>query len=175
MKLRHPRGQVFTIPFGDLKTVTNFSRDYIITKLDFRVRYDADLDKIRKIVKKINKEIMQNEEIKRVMLSDIRSQGIREIQDSAMIMRVKFKTIPGEQFVVRREVFHRVQKAFHDSGIEFAHRNVTVYLPPEIQSKRPEDLTEAEKKVVEAGAAAAALAQAEEEEKEKAKTAPKKK
>ncbi|RPJ77540.1 MAG: mechanosensitive ion channel family protein, partial [Desulfobacteraceae bacterium] len=49
MKLRHPRGQVFTIPFGDLKTVTNFSRDYIITKLDFRMRYDADLEKIRKV------------------------------------------------------------------------------------------------------------------------------
>jgi len=169
MKLRHPRGQVFTIPFGDLKTVTNFSRDYIITKLDFRMRYDADLEKIRKVIKRINKELMQDEEIKRVMLSDIKSQGIREIQESAMILRVKFKTIPGEQFVIRREVFHRVQKAFKDSGIEFADRNVTVYLPPEIQSKSLKDMTEAEKKAVEAGAAAAAvLAQQEEEEKAKA-------
>ena len=169
MKLRHPRGQVYTIPFGDLKTVTNFSRDYIITKLDFRVRYDADLEKIRKVIKRINKEIMQNEEIKRVMLGDIKSTGVREMDDSAMILRVKFKTIPGEQWTIRREVYHRVQKAFRDSGIEFAHRNVTVYLPPEIQSKRPEDLTDAEKKVVEAGAAAAAaLAQQEEEEKAKA-------
>jgi hypothetical protein len=46
-----------------------------------------------------------------------------------MIMRVKFKTIPGEQFVVRREVFRMMQEAFHENGIEFAHRNVTVYLP----------------------------------------------
>jgi small-conductance mechanosensitive channel len=169
MKLRHPRGQVFTIPFGDLKTVTNFSRDYIITKLDFRVRYDADLEKIRKIVKKVNKEIMKDEGYQKIMLSDIKSQGVREMDDSAMILRVKFKTIPGEQFVIRREVFHLIQKAFQDSGIEFAHRNVTVYLPPEIQSKRPEDMTDAEKKVVEAGAAAAAaLAQQEEEEKAKA-------
>jgi len=169
MKLRHPRGQVYTIPFGDLKTVTNFSRDYIITKLDFRVRYDADLEKIRKVIKKINKELMQDEEIKRVMLSDIKSQGIREIQDSAMILRVKFKTIPGEQWTIRREVFHRVQKAFMDSGLEFANRNVTVYLPPEIQSKSLSEMTEAEKKVVEAGAAAAAvLAQEEEEQKAKA-------
>jgi small-conductance mechanosensitive channel len=174
MKLRHPRGQVFTIPFGDVKTVTNFSRDYIITKLDFRVRYDADPDKIRKVIKRINKEIMQNEEIKRVMLSDIKSTGVREMDDSAMILRVKFKTIPGEQWTIRREVYHRVQKAFRDSGIEFAHRNVTVYLPPEIQGKRAEDLTEDEKKVVEAGAAAAASLAQEEEEK-KAKQAAKKK
>jgi small-conductance mechanosensitive channel len=174
MKLRHPRGQVFTIPFGDLKTVTNFSRDYIITKLDFRVRYDADLEKIRKVIKKINKELMQDEAIKRVMLSDIKSQGIREIQESAMILRVKFKTIPGEQFVIRREVFHRVQKAFRDSGIEFADRNVTVYLPPEVQSKSLSEMTETEKKVVQAGAAAAAaLVQEEEEQKAKAEAAKK--
>jgi hypothetical protein len=116
---------------------------------------------------------MQDEEIKRVMLSDIKSQGIREIQDSAMIMRVKFKTIPGEQFVIRREVFHRVQKAFKESGIEFAHRNVTVYLPPEVQSKSLDEMSEVEKKAVEAGAAAAA-ALAQEEDEEKAKAEPKK-
>jgi small-conductance mechanosensitive channel len=102
------------------------------------------------------------------MLSDIKSTGVREMDDSAMILRVKFKTIPGEQWTIRREVYHRVQKAFRDSGIEFAHRNVTVYLPPEIQGKRPEDLTEDEKKVVEAGAAAAAALAQEEEEKAKA-------
>jgi hypothetical protein len=86
-----------------------------------------------------------------------------------MILRVKFKTIPGEQFTIRREVFHRVQRAFHAGGIEFAHRNVTVYLPPEMQAKSTAEMTEAEKKALEAGAgAAAALAQAEAEEKAKA-------
>ena len=43
-----------TIPFGSMGTVTNMSRDYIITKLDFRVRYDTNVDKVRKIIKKIN-------------------------------------------------------------------------------------------------------------------------
>ncbi len=174
MKLRHPRGQVYTIPFGDVKTVTNFSRDYIITKLDFRVLYDADLEKIRKVIKRINKEMMQNEEIKSVMLSDIKSTGVREMDDSAMILRVKFKTIPGEQWTIRRELFHRVQKAFRDSGIEFAHRNVTVHLPPEIQSKSLSEMTETEKKVVEAGAAAAVALAQQEEEKAKSEAAKKK-
>ena len=54
------------------------------------------------------------------------------MDDSAMILRVKFKTPPGEQFVVRREVYKRIQERFREEGIEFAHRNVTVYLPPEV-------------------------------------------
>jgi small-conductance mechanosensitive channel len=132
VKLRHPRGMVFTIPFGDMGSVQNFSRDYIITKLDIRVRYDADIDKIRKIIKKIGQEFEQHDEIGPVLLSPIKSQGVREMDDSAMILRVKFKTPPGEQFVVRREVYKRIQERFRAEGIEFAHRNVTVYLPPEV-------------------------------------------
>jgi small-conductance mechanosensitive channel len=139
VKLRHPRGMVFTIPFGDMGAVQNFSRDYIITKLDVRVRYDADIERIRKIVKKIGKELEQNEEVGPVLLSPIKSQGVREMDDSAMILRVKFKTPPGEQFVVRREVYRRIQERFREEGIEFAHRNVTVYLPPEVTGAASEE------------------------------------
>ncbi len=166
LKLRHPRGMLYTVPFGDLKTVTNFSRDYIITKLDVRLRFDADLEKVRKIIKKINKEIMQDEEHRAALLSDIKSTGVREIDDSALILRVKFKTVPGKQFGLRREIFAQLQKAFHASGIEFAHRNVTVYMPPSPVAESGEIPAEARKRIETAagGAAAAAIAQAEAEE-----------
>ena len=182
LRLRHPRGPVFTIPFGSMGTVKNNSRDYIISKLDFRVRYDTNVDKVRKIIKKINKIIMKDEEMGPVLLGKIKSQGVRELDDSAMIMRVKFKTIPGEQFVVRREVFRMMQESFRENGIEFAHRNVTVYLPPEGKSQSPgegADANEAagqpDKKAMEAAAAAGAAAiQAEEEAKQAALEAKKK-
>lgn len=166
LRLRHPRGQVFVVPFGDLKMVQNFTRDYIIEKLDIRVRFDTSPDAIRKIVKKINKEIMEDAEHANVLLSDIKSVGVRSMDDSAMIMRVKFKCIPGEQFTLRREVFHRLQKAFKEKGIEFAHRNVTVYLPPQQPSSEtgPGSPGGEAARLEAAGAgAAAAIAQAEAE------------
>jgi small-conductance mechanosensitive channel len=176
LRLRNPRGPVHTIPFGDMGTVTNMSRDYIISKLDFRVRYDTNVDEVRKIIKKISLKIMQDEEMGPVMLDKLKSQGVRELDDSAMVMRVKFKTIPGEQFVVRREVYRMMQEAFRENGIEFAHRNVTVYLPPEdtdqTTGEEPEGGTPAgqpDKRLAEAAAAAGAAAiQAEEDAKEKA-------
>ena len=51
------------------------------------------------------------------------------MDDSAMIMRIKFTTPPGEQFVMRKEILRRLQEAFKENDIEFAHRNVTVYMP----------------------------------------------
>ena len=152
LRLRNPRGPVHTIPFGSMGTVTNMSRDYIITKLDFRVRYDTDVDKVRKIIKKINMEIENDPEMGPNLLDKIKSQGVKELDDSAMIMRVKFKTIPGEQFVIRREVFRMIQEQFAEHGIEFAHRNVTVYMPPGEEADAPD------KKALAAGAAAAAAA-----------------
>jgi small-conductance mechanosensitive channel len=181
LRLRHPRGPVFTIPFGSMGTVKNNSRDYIISKLDFRVRYDTNVDKVRKIIKKINKQIMKDEEMGPVLLGKIKSQGVREMDDSAMVMRVKFKTIPGEQFVVRREVFRMMQESFRENGIEFAHRNVTVYLPPEDKSPATEaeqagaaPAGQPDKKIAEAAGAGAAVMQAEEEAKQAALKAEKK-
>ena len=157
LRLRNAKGPVHTIPFGSMGTVTNMSRDYIITKLDFRVRYDTNVDKVRKIIKKINMKIAKDPDMGPSLLDKVKSQGVRELDDSAMVMRLKFKTIPGEQFVIRREVFRMVQESFRENGIEFAHRNVTVYMPP------GEEAGELDKKAVQAGAAAAtAAAQAEE-------------
>ena len=163
LRLRNAKGPVHTIPFGSMGTVTNMSRDYIITKLDFRVRYDTNVDKVRKIIKKINMEIEKDPEMGPNLLDKIKSQGVRELDDSAMIMRLKFKTIPGGQFVIRREVYRMIQESFRENGIEFAHRNVTVYLPP------GEEAGEPDKKVIEAGAAAAVAAAQAEEAKEKPK------
>jgi len=163
LRLRNARGPVHTIPFGDMGTVTNMSRDYIITKLDFRVRYDTNVDKVRKIIKKINLEIGKDPEMGPNLLDKIKSQGVKELDDSAMIMRLKFKTIPGEQFVIRREVFRMIQESFRENGIEFAHRNVTVYMPPGKEAGEPD------KKAAQAGAAAAAAAAQAEAEQQKPK------
>jgi small-conductance mechanosensitive channel len=171
LRLRHPRGMLITVPFGDMQSVTNYTRDYVIMKLDFRVRYDTDVEKVRKIIKKISKEIHKDEELNRGLLDKIKSQGVREMDDSAMIMRVKFVCVPGEQFVIRREVYRRIQEAFQKNGIEFAHRNVTVYFPPDSDTsesdnqtleKKTESETRDQKK--KEAAAAAALRTIEEEQ-----------
>ncbi len=162
LKLRHPRGMVFTVPFGGLKTVKNFSRDYIVSKLQFRIDYDSDINKIRKIIKRINKELQENPDHKRAMLSSLKSQGVRRMEDSAMILQVKFKSIPGQQFTVESEIFRLIQSYFKEQGIRFAHRNVTVYLPPETSGR------DGHEHAAIGAAAAAAVAQAEAEEEAKA-------
>ncbi|UCE56256.1 MAG: mechanosensitive ion channel family protein, partial [Desulfobacterales bacterium] len=183
LRLRNPRGMVYFIPFGDLSLVTNLSRDYVIMKLDFRVRYDADVEKIRKVIKKkVYNVIMANPELGPKLLEPIKSQGVREMDDSAMIMRVKYKTKPGDQFEIRKEVYRLMQEAFKEEGIEFAHRNVTVYMPPDAGGKdiaqaageNQQGDTKTDSEIQRQAAAAAALAAIQAEEEEMAKKKPEK-
>ncbi len=130
LRLRHHLGMVLTIPYGSLGSVTNFTRDWIITKIQLRVPFDTDLKKVKKIVKKINKMIQENEEMGHNLLAPIKSQGVKKLDDdSALVVRIKFMTKPGTQFLIKREIYRLVQKLFAKEGIEFAARKVMVQVP----------------------------------------------
>jgi len=173
LRLRHPRGMIYTVPFGHLGSVTNYSRDYIIEKIEFRVPYGTNINKVKKIIKKIDEEVTQDEVLGPKLLAPIKSQGVKALDDSGMIMRIKFKTKPGDQFGIRREIFTRLQKSFEKSGIQFAHRQVIVQLPPEKPAAPGETAgtapSSADKQALTAGAAAAIAAALAEEEQQQGK------
>ena len=52
LRLRHHLGPLHTIPFGEIATLTNYSRDWVIMKLPLRLTYDTDPEKVRKLIKK---------------------------------------------------------------------------------------------------------------------------
>ena len=135
VRLRHHRGPLHTVPFGEIQHLTNFSRDWVIMKLEFRVPFDTDLEKVRKIFKKIGQDLMEDEELKDGFLEPFKSQGVVTIDDSALVLRGKFMTKPGKQFVIRRVIYQAVQAAFAEVGIRFADRRVTV-----MQSHQDEDV-----------------------------------
>ncbi len=125
-QLRHHKGAVHTIPYGEIPTLTNYSRDWAIMKLEIRLPYETDIELVRKIIKKVGAEMAADPELSRNMLEPLKSQGVNRMDDSALIFRCKFTAIPGEQFVLRREAFTRIQKAFEANGIQFAPRRVLV-------------------------------------------------
>ncbi|MEM9107512.1 MAG: mechanosensitive ion channel family protein [Pseudomonadota bacterium] len=148
-QLRHHLGALHTIPFGEIKRLTNFSRDWVLMKLPLRVTYDTDVEKVRKLVKKLGQELLKHPQVGHTFMQPLKSQGVYRMEDSAMIIRVKFMTKPGEQFVTRKVVYESIQDLFAREGIHFAHRQVTVRLE---DGQKTESLTEDEKKAVSAAA-----------------------
>ncbi len=152
-QLRHHLGALNTIPFGEIKVLTNYSRDWVIMKLPLRVTYDTDVEKVRKLIKKLGQELLSDPVIGDNFIQPLKSQGVIEMQDSAMIIRVKFMTKPGDQWLVRKKVYQDIRELFAREGIKFAHREVTVRLA---DGKEAEDLTPKQREAV-TGAVQAAI------------------
>ncbi len=128
-QLRHHLGMLHTIPFGEIGHLTNFSRDWVMMKLPLRLTYDTDVEQVRKLVKKLGQQLLEDPTVGDKFLQPLKSQGVIEMEDSAMIVRVKFMTRPGDQWVVRKRVYQEIRELFNREGIKFAHREVTVRIP----------------------------------------------
>ncbi|MGD9332492.1 MAG: mechanosensitive ion channel [Desulfobacterales bacterium] len=135
IKLRHHRGMLQIVPLGDLKSITNFMRGGMVVKFDLQLPYDTDIDKVRKIIKKVGKAMLLDEELGPDLLKPVKSQGVRSVGDSVMTFRVKFTARPGTHFVIRREAFKRITEALEKKGIKYAHRKVIVDLAPDLSEK----------------------------------------
>jgi len=128
IRLRHHLGAVQTIPFGEIATVRNLSRDWITMKLEFRLDYRTDVEKVRKLIKKVGQSMLEHPEYGKHFLLPLKSQGVIRVEESALIFRMKFTCVPGEQWVIRRDAFRLVKDSLKSNGIEFAHRSVHVLM-----------------------------------------------
>jgi moderate conductance mechanosensitive channel len=126
VQLRHHRGPLYTIAFGQMGNIVNHSRDWVKIKFELRVPFDTDLELVRKVIKRVGEDIQSDPELGPMILQPVKSQGVTQVDDSGFMIGVKFMSRPGEQFMVRREAYVRIKKAFLENGIEFASRRVTV-------------------------------------------------
>ena len=153
MQLRHHKGPVHTIPYGEIPKLTNYSRDWVIMKLRFTVPFETDPNKVKKLSKTIGKEMMEVPEFAADLLQPFKSQGVFDFDDVGMIIRGKFMAKPGRQFVLRKEIYNRVKKTFEENGIAFARREVRVAIPG---LENASELTEDDKAAISAAAGEAA-------------------
>lgn len=126
VRLRHQNGPIHTIPFGQLQAVTNYSRDWATMKFEIRLDRDADVEKTRKVIKKVGQRMQEDPEIGPEFLQPLKMQGIADLTETAIVARLKFTAKPGNPTHLRREALKRIHAALTEAGIELASNAVTV-------------------------------------------------
>lgn len=126
IQLRHHNGPVYTVPFGEIRQINNLSRDWVIMKLPVLLPFGTDPERVRKIVKRLGQELLEDPELGPMFIQPLKSQGVLAVDDRGMVFRFKFMTRPGDQFMVRRVVFTKLQETLSAEGIKFAGREVQV-------------------------------------------------
>lgn len=130
MQLRDAKGPLFCVPYSEIPKVKNSSRDWGIMKIPFSLDYGTDVEKVRKILKKIGLEMLENPALKDGFIEPFKSQGVREIKDGYVVIGSKFTHKPGAQFMIRKEIYRLVQRDFELNGIKFYRPEVRVLAEP---------------------------------------------
>src|SRR5271165_3539908 len=121
VKLRHDKGLLHTVPFGDLKSITNYSRDWVNELMEVTVVYEADLERVERAIERVSGEVMQDPSLAGGIIAAPASIGVTALRNDGIHVGVIVRTRPGQQFKVRAAVLNRLKSAFDADGIRFAH------------------------------------------------------
>jgi small-conductance mechanosensitive channel len=117
--LRHQNGPLHFVPYGVLGAVRNNSRDWVVDKFEIPLPVDVDSEFVRKTVKKIGQQMLEDPALAAVIVEPLKAKLYR-IVPGAKIFRCKVQTPPGRQFEVRSEAYKRIEAALREAGIRFA-------------------------------------------------------
>lgn len=127
IRLRDPAGTVHTIPFSDVTTVINYSREYAYAVVDMGVAYKEDIDHVAQVMEDVGRDLRQDPEQGIHILEDLQVQGLDQFGDSAVVIKARIKTAPGMQWAVRRAYNRLLKKRFDAEGIEIPFPQQTVW------------------------------------------------
>jgi small conductance mechanosensitive channel len=122
--LRDLKGKVHTIPNGEIKVVSNLSKEWSRAVLDLGISYRDDIDQVFDLLNRIGKEMESEEPYKSAILESLQILGVEKFDESQMVIRMMVKTVPLKQWDVGRELRRRIKIRFDEKGIQlpYPHR-----------------------------------------------------
>lgn len=116
--LRDLEGRVHTIPNGEIKIVSNLSKEWARSVLDVGISYREDVDRVMELLSQVGTEMAAEEPFKSAILEPFQILGVERFGESELVIRMVVKTAPLKQWEVGRELRRRIKARFDANGIE---------------------------------------------------------
>lgn len=135
VQLRDFAGIVYTIPFSQITTIQNLTKNFSFWVMDVSVDYKHNTDDVIAVLNQVDEDMRKDMEFKMMILSPIEIVGVDKFAENAVIIKARIKTLPIKQWAVGREFNRRMKMAFDKAGIEipYPHRVIS-YTPAEAQA-----------------------------------------
>lgn len=126
-RLRSADGDVYIIPNGQIKIVTNMSKGFNRAVVDVGIAYSENIDEVIKI---LNKELARIYDKKEVdgLLHAPTVLGVENLADSSVVLRVRADCAVGENWNVERQLRRLIKNAFDKEGIEIPFPQQVVHI-----------------------------------------------
>jgi len=116
--LRNLDGTVHHIPHGEIKIVSNLSKDFARMNLDLGVSYSSDLEHVINVINRTGEELAADPQFRDSIVSPPRFLRVNDFADSAIVVKILGDTLPLKQWEITGEFRKRIKIAFDREGIE---------------------------------------------------------
>jgi small conductance mechanosensitive channel len=112
---------------GKISSLANMTKDWSGMVFDVGVAYKENTDEVTAVVKQVADDLQAEQEFGASILEPLEIFGVDSFGDSAVTIKARFKTRPGDQWKIGREFNRRLKLAFdkHHIEIPFPHRTLT--------------------------------------------------
>jgi small conductance mechanosensitive channel len=128
IRLRDGSGTLHTIPFSEVSTVNNMTRDFAYFVANVAVSYREDPDRAMAVLKEVGAELAAAPEWHPFIVEPLEVIGVDKLENTGMVIQARIKTVPLKQWAVGREFNRRLKKAFDEAGVEMPYNLQPTYL-----------------------------------------------
>ena len=117
LRIRDGNGAIHTVPFSDVSTIINMSRDYSVYVVDLVINYREDTDQVVGILRELGAEMQADPAFSDLILAPLDVWGVDGFTESGMNVKAALKTRPLQQWGVAREFNRRLKHRFDAAGL----------------------------------------------------------
>lgn len=146
--LRDLDGIVHHVPHGDIKRVSNLSKNFARVNLNVGVNYSVDIDRVIEVINEVGIALSEDPAWKEFVIAPPQFLRIDDFSDSAITVKIVGETLPNRQFAVTGELRKRIKQAFDKEGIDipFPQRVIHQYIHEDKKVKTDPEPTPKEEK-----------------------------
>ena len=125
--LRDIDGAVHHIPHGEIKRVSNLSKNFARINVDIGIAYSSNLEHVIEVINRTGNEMAEDPVYKESIISPPKFLRVTEFADSAIIVKVLGETKPLKQWELAGEFRKRIKVAFDREGIEIPFPQIVLH------------------------------------------------
>ena len=110
LRLRDGKGFVHSVPFGQIKAVTNQSRQFAYAFFSVQFTYDTDVDKAVELIREAGQSIRDDVFLKYNLQGPLEVFGVDKMDLNGVVLTAQFRTVSGGQYAVSRAFNQRLKK-----------------------------------------------------------------
>jgi moderate conductance mechanosensitive channel len=115
--VRDARGALVTIANGDIRTVSNLSRDWSQAFVDISLSPDAPLEQTLRSLEAAAAELRADPSWSKTLVDGPRILGVQSFDRNATTVRLQVRTLPNHQDEISRELRRRIHVELQRQGI----------------------------------------------------------